>query len=114
MCHNRTITNKINRLHGRCRRTVHNDNKSSFQELLNKDKGVTIHLKNVRALATEMFKVSNNYSTSLMSEIFDKRNNVYDFRNPSNLPDEMYEVSSMAQKAFLFLVLKSEIVYLVN
>ena len=30
-----------------------------------------------------MFKVSNNYSTSLMSEIFDKRNNVYDFRNPS-------------------------------
>ena len=30
-----------------------------------------------------MYKVSNNYSTSLMSEIFDKRNNVYDFRNPS-------------------------------
>ena len=28
-------------------------------------------------------KVSNNYSASLMSEIFDKRNNVYDFRNPS-------------------------------
>ena len=30
-----------------------------------------------------MFKVSNNYSTSLMIEIFDKRNNVYDFRIPS-------------------------------
>ena len=30
-----------------------------------------------------MFKVSNKYSTSLMSDILDKRNNVYDFRNPS-------------------------------
>ena len=83
MCHNRTINNKINRLHERCLRIVYNDNKSSFQELLDKDQGVTIHVKNVRALGVEMFKVPNNYSTSLMSEIFDKRNNVYDFRNPS-------------------------------
>ena len=42
-----------------------------------------MHIKNVRVLAIEMFKVSNNYSNSLMSEIFDKRNNVYDIRNPS-------------------------------
>ena len=83
MCHNRTINNKINRLHERCLRIIYNDNKSSFQELPDKDKGVTIHIKNVRALAIEMFKVSNNYSNSLMSEIFDKRNNVYDIRNPS-------------------------------
>ena len=83
MCHNRTVNNKINRLHGMCLRIVYSDNKSSFQELLDKDKGVTTHVKNVRALAVEIFKVSNKYSTSLMSEIFDKRNNVYDFRNPS-------------------------------
>ena len=83
MCHNRTINNKINRLHERCRRIVYNDNKSSFHELKDKDKGVTIHVKNVRALTVEMFKVSNNYSTALMSEIFHKRNNVFDFRNPS-------------------------------
>ena len=83
MCHNRTINNKINRLHERCLHIVYNDNKSSFQELLDKDNGVTIHIKNVRARAVEMFKVSNNCSTSLMSEIFDKQNNVYDFQNPS-------------------------------
>ena len=83
MCHNRTINNKTNRLHERCLRTVYNANKSSFQELLDKEKGVTIHVKNVRALAIEIIKVSNNYSNSLMSEIFDKRNNVYDIRNPS-------------------------------
>ena len=66
-----------------CLRIVYNDNKPSFHELLDKDKGVTVHVRNVQALAVEMFKVSNNYSTSLMSEIFDKRNNAYDFRNPS-------------------------------
>ena len=78
MCHNRTINSKINRLHERCLRIVYNDNKSSFQELLDKDKGVTIHIKNVRELAIEIFKVSNSYSNSLVSEIFDKRSNVYD------------------------------------
>ena len=83
MCHNRAISNKINRLHERCLRIIYDDNKSSFEELLNKDKGVTIHVRNVRVLAVEMFKVSHNYSTSRMSEMFDKRNNVYDFRNPS-------------------------------
>ena len=56
--------------------------KPLFQDLLDKNKSVTIHVKNVRALAVEMLKVSNNYPISLMSEIFDKRNNVYDFRNP--------------------------------
>ena len=65
MCHNRTINNKINRLHERCQRIVDNGNKSPFQELLDNDKDVTIHVKNVRALAAEMFKLSNNYSTSL-------------------------------------------------
>ena len=73
MCHNRTISNKVNRLHERCLRSVYNDNKLSFQELLDKDKSITIHIKNVRVLAIEMFKVSNNYPNSLMSEILDKK-----------------------------------------
>ena len=42
-----------------------------------------ILVKNVQELAAEILKVSNNYLASLMSEIFDKRNNVYDFQNPS-------------------------------
>ena len=92
-----------------------NDNKSSFQELLDKDE-VSQYMSRIysRALAVEIFEVSGNYSTSLMKEIFDKHNNVYDFRNPHELLDEMYDVSSMVQKAVLFFVLKSGILYLVN
>ena len=47
----------------------------TFHAPLDKDKGVTVHVKNLRALAVKMFKLPNNHSTSLMSEIFDKQNN---------------------------------------
>ena len=114
MYHNRTINNKINRLHKRCLRIVYNDNKSSFQELLDKDKGVTIHVKNVRALAIEMFKVSNNYSNSMMSKIFDKRNNVFDFRNPSEFARRNVRSVFNGTESISFLGLKSGILYLVN
>ena len=50
MYHNRTINNKVNRLHKRYLPIVYNDNKSSFQELLDKNKCATIHVKNARAL----------------------------------------------------------------
>ena len=82
-CHSRTINNKINSLHGRCLRIIYNDYRSSFEYLLGRDKGVTICLKNVRTLAIEMFKMSKNLSPQLVTEIFEKRNNVYDLRNPS-------------------------------
>ena len=81
----------------------------TFHAPLDKDKGVTVHVKNLRALAVKMFKLPNNHSTSLMSEIFDKQNNTFEIF--LNLIDEMYEVSSMVQKPFLFLVLKSGILY---
>ena len=44
MCHGRTINNKINSLHERCLRIIYNDCRSSFEYLLDRDKGVTIHL----------------------------------------------------------------------
>ena len=42
-----------------------------------------MYLNNARALAAEIFKVPNNYSASLISEIFYEQNNVYGFQNPS-------------------------------
>ena len=53
--------NKINRLHGRDLRIVHNDFKSSFKNLLEKDGTVSIHLKNLQKLGTEIFKISKNF-----------------------------------------------------
>ena len=55
--HNRTYNNKINRLSENCLCLIYNDKCSSFEELLVKDKSVSIHHKNINALAIEMFKV---------------------------------------------------------
>ena len=43
MFHNRKINNKINRLHERALGIVYNDDKLSFQELLDRDGTVKIH-----------------------------------------------------------------------
>ena len=51
MCCNRSLNTKINRLHERCLRIVHNDKKSTFNELLVKDGSVSIHHENIQKLA---------------------------------------------------------------
>ena len=57
MCHSRTLNSKINKLHERVSRIVFDDRQSTFEELLNKDKSVTLHHINLQILATELHKV---------------------------------------------------------
>ena len=82
MFHSRSINNKINRLNERVLRIVYNEFKTSFKNLLEKDGTVSIHVKNLQKLATEMFKISKNFSVPLMSELFYQKVNHYDLRNP--------------------------------
>ena len=70
MCHSCENNNKINRLHERCLRIICNDKRSSFNALLEKDGSVSIHERNIKILAAEMFKVSNNIAPPQMHEIF--------------------------------------------
>ena len=69
MCHNRTCNNKINRLHERCLRLIYDKN-SSFEDLMEKDNSVSIHHKNLQALAIEMFKVHTKTYSEIMQEVF--------------------------------------------
>ena len=57
ICHNRTKNNKINRLHERCLCLLYSDKKSSFHNLLEKDSSVYVHHRNLRALATEIYRI---------------------------------------------------------
>ena len=56
MFHSRKMNNKINRLHERALRIAYKDFCSSFATLLEKDRSVTIHEKNLQLLMTEIFK----------------------------------------------------------
>ena len=82
MCHNRMKNNKINRLHEGCLRLIYNDKKSSFEELLEMDSSVSIHDRNLRTLAIEMFKMYHGISPTIMNEILTLRHqNQYNLRN---------------------------------
>ena len=80
MFHGRGVNNKINQLHERSLRIVHKDNNSSFKELLKKDNSFTVHHRNIQSLAIELFKVKENLSNTIMSDILKTRTLPYNLR----------------------------------
>ena len=70
MFHSRGLNNKINSLHERALRITYGDRSSSFEDLLKKDNSVSIHYRNIQALATELFKVKNNITLEIKKELF--------------------------------------------
>ena len=53
--------------------------KSTFKELLEKDNSVTIHVKNLQVLVTEMYKVQNNWSPEIMNKVFPTNEPIYEY-----------------------------------
>ena len=70
MFHNRTLNNKINKLHERALRLVYDDINLSFQDLLDRDNSMTINHRNIQKLAIEMYKIKNNLSPITPEEYF--------------------------------------------
>ena len=85
MFHNRIMNNKINWLHERCMRLIYGDKTSSFDEILEQDKSVSIHTRTLQMLATEIFKVYRNMSPSIFSEFSCWRDICYNLRSKSNI-----------------------------
>ena len=71
----RALNDRINRIQERALRLVYLDYTSSFEELLEKDNSVTIHQRNIRLLAIEMFKAARGLGPEIMREIFVLNNN---------------------------------------
>ena len=84
MFHSRTSNSKINRLQEICLHIIYSYNTSSFTDLLEIDKSVSVHYRNIQDLATELQKFVNNGSPMLVSDSF-KLNNMtlYKTRNRS-------------------------------
>ena len=86
MCHSRGFNNKINNIHRRALKMVYQDKKSNLQVLLQKDNSVSIHMKNLQYLATEIYKVKSSLSPEIMKEIFIfQENENYNLRSGTHL-----------------------------
>ena len=70
MCHSRALNDEINNIHKIALRIVYQEKKPNLQDLLQKDKSVSIHMKNLQYLATEIYKVKNCLSPEIMKEVF--------------------------------------------
>ena len=53
-------------LHKSCLRLIYNSKQLAFEELLEKDNSVSIHIRNLQTLVTEMYKVMNGDSPEIM------------------------------------------------
>ena len=84
MFHSRELNKKINRIHERSVRLVYSDKTSTFQELLDKDKSVSLHNKNIQVLATEIYKTVNGLAPTIMNSIFEIKDIEYNLRNKIN------------------------------
>ena len=99
MCHSRGLNNRINNLHERALRIVCQDKKSDFETLLKNDKSVTIHLRNLYYLVTEVYKVKNNISPEIMREILHfQENENYNLRSGTHLASRNMTVSNLGAK----------------
>ena len=83
MSYNRTLNNRINKIHERVLRLVYQKN-LSFSELLELDSAVTLHERNLQVLITEIFKVKNNLSPEIMKQVFDFREPYNNLRSETN------------------------------
>ena len=98
----RAASNKINHIHERSLCIVYNDYISSFKDLLRREKTFTIHHRNIQSLAIELFKVKNNISNTIISELFETRSVNYNLRSESYFPVKCIKTSQYGISSIRF------------
>ena len=82
---NRTLDNKVNRIHERALRITYKDMRSDFDTMLLRDNAVTIHTRNLQLLMTEIYKTKWELNPTFMKEIFVEKYSTYGLRSCHNL-----------------------------
>ena len=81
----RTLNNKVNRIHERALRITYKDMRSDFDTMLLRDNAVPIHIRNLQLLMTEIYKTKWELNPSFMKEIFVEKHSPYGLRGCHNL-----------------------------
>ena len=71
MFHSRKMDHRMNSIHKTALKLIYQDSQNlTVQELLAKDKSISVHQKNLQFLATEIFKSKMGVSPELINDIF--------------------------------------------
>ena len=92
MFHSRSMEHRINRIDERTLRLIYrNQHQLTFKELLGKKKkSVSLHQRNLKTFATEIYKTKNKVSSEFVNSFFEFSNKSYNLRNASVLERERY------------------------
>ena len=82
---NKTINRKIDRLHERALRLAYKDYVSNFHELLEKNKSVTIHKCNLRAIFIGIYKIYYKSSLNCIQELMVDEDQAHNTRSTTNV-----------------------------
>ena len=109
MLSSRKANNLINRIHERSVRIVSGDNESDFEDLLEKNKEIAIHQRNLQVLMIEVFKIMTGNDPPIMGNFVIFRENTHNLRYGSetisyttpllwaNLPEEYKLLNSLGE-----------------
>ena len=103
MLSERGLNNKINHLHEKALRIAYKDDVSDFKALLEIDNAVTIHVRNIQLLMTEIFKTQHSLNPTFMKEIFIPKNNQYALRNEQPIKLLRPRTTTFGEKSISFL-----------
>ena len=98
--------NEINRTHKQALRALYGDYESTFEELLDRNKSLTIHKKNLQRLMVEIYKTINHLNPAYMWEFFIKKDVPYNLRSNElckipSVNSQRYGISSLSFRGSL-------------
>ena len=81
MFYDRTLDNKINRIHEKALRIASQNNIAELNTFLLESDSVSINKRNLQLLISEVYKTVQNVSPSFMKEIFVQKEIAHNLRN---------------------------------
>ena len=81
MFFSRTSNNMVNEVHERAYGVYLGGDLSDFESLLQNNKDIYNHHKNIEGLLIEMFKFKNEWDPQIMDFMFERKNESYKLRN---------------------------------
>ena len=77
----RTSNNRINRIHERALRVILGDDLRDFESLLQNNRDIRSHHKNIRNLMVVILKIKNEFALPITDSTFKRRKEPYKLRN---------------------------------